>query len=183
MVNFPTREITKAKKKRPAYHPHGTPGLSKEPWRPFYPDHTKAPECRRPLNASRKKPSPLGLRSQAFIFYNLRFLLAGDLAGCWAPVGGIAVQMAHIGLILNMAIVENAATAMTYAEQFREKASHLARQRAAAVDWAHFLSEEEDVVGKNVLRELGHASATAKPPTEKPTRGDPPHRTYDKGGE
>ena len=44
---------------------------------------------------------------------------------------------------------------MTYAKQFREQASHLARQRTTSVDWVHFLSEEDDVIKKNVLRELG----------------------------
>ena len=86
MVNFFTLEMTKAKQKRPAYHPYVTPDLSKEPWRPFYPAHGKAMESWRALNNSHKKPSPLDLNFQSWIFYNLRFLLAGDLAGCWTPL-------------------------------------------------------------------------------------------------
>ena len=183
MVNFFTMEIAKAKQKRSAYHPYVIPALSKDPWRPFYPAHAKALESWMTLNTSRKKPSPSGLNFQAFIFYNLRFLLAGDLAGFWAPFGDIAAQFAHLGLIFNMAVVENGAIATTYAKQFTEKASHLARQRTAAVDWASFLPGEDGVIKKNVLRELGHTSLT-KQPTKKqhPPKRDPPSRTYDKGG-
>ena len=100
MVNFPTLEIEKAKQKRPAYHPYVTPDLSKEPWRPFYPAHAKAMDTWRTLNISHKKPSPLDFSFQAFVFYNLRFLLAGDLTGAWTPFGGISAQMTHFGLIL-----------------------------------------------------------------------------------
>ena len=182
MVNFPTLEMPKTKQKRPAYHPYVIPDLSKEPWRPFYPAHTKAMESWRPLNGSRKKPSPMDLSFQSFVFYNLRFSLSGDLAGCWAPFGGISAQMTHFGLILNMAVVENATIAMTYDKQFMEQASHLARQRTTTVDWAHFLSGEDDVIKRNVLRVLGHASATMKAVTKKPTNPDQPSKGPDRAG-
>ena len=182
MVNHFTLEIAKAKQKRPAYHPYVIPDLSKEPWRPFYPAHAKALESWKALNGSHKKPSPMDLSFQSWVFYNPRFLLAGDLAGCWAPFGGMSAQLTHFGLILNMAVLENATISMAYAKQFREQASHLARQRTTAVDWPQFLDEEDDVLKRNVLRELGHASATMKAVTKKQPRTDPPARAYDKNG-
>ena len=166
MVNHFTLEITKALQKRPTYRPYVIPDLSKEPWRPFYPAHAKALEGWRTLNSSHKKPPPLDLSFQAWSFYNLRFLLAGDLAGAWAPFGGIAAQLSHLGLLLNMSVVENATIAMTYAKYFREQAAHLARQRTTAVDWPNFLAVEDDVIKRNVLRELGVATHNQKlPPT------------------
>ena len=129
--------MTKARQKRPAYRPYVIPDLSKEPWRPFYPAHSKALDSWRTLNGLRKKPSPLGLSFQFWTFYNLRFLLAGDLAGCWAPFGGMSAQLTHLGLILNMAVLENATIAMTYAKQFRDQAAHLARQRASGSAKGH----------------------------------------------
>ena len=169
MVNHFALEMTKAKQKRPSYQPYATPGLSTEPWRPFYPAHAKAMDTWKVPNGPRKKPSPNDLSCQAWTFYNLRCLLAGNLEGAWAPYGGIAAQMAHIGLILNMAVVENATIAMAYAKQFRGQAAHLARQRTATVDWAHLLAEEDDAIKRNVLRELGHATATMKHVTKQPT--------------
>ena len=81
MVNFPTLEMAKAKQKRPAYHPYATPGLIKEHWLPCYPARAKALGSWRALGGSHKKPSPMDLICQSFVFYNLRLLLAGDLAG------------------------------------------------------------------------------------------------------
>ena len=161
--------MTKARQKRPTYQPYATPDISQEPCRPFYPARTKAIETWKVLISSHKKPSPMDLSFQAWSFYNLRFLLAGGLAGAWAPFGGLSAQLAQLGLIFNMAAIENSTIAMTYSEHFRGQAAHLARQRAASVDWAHFLSEEDGVIKRNVLRGLGRASATmpkqgAKPP-------------------
>ena len=62
---------------------------------------------------------------------------------------------------------------MTYSEHFREQASHLAPQRTAAVGWVHFISEEDDVVKRNVLRVLGHASATMKQRNKRPRKPRP----------
>ena len=175
MVNHFTREMAKAEKKRPSFQPYVTPGLAQEPWRPFYPAHAKALGNWKVLNSSHKKPSQMDLSFQAWAFYNLRFLRAGELAGAWAPFGGISAQLTHIGLILNMAVIENATIDMTYADHFREQASHLARLRATTVDWAHPLSEEDDVIKRNVLRELGQASAEMKPTNNAPR--DQTHRT------
>ena len=69
-----------------------------------------------------------------------------------------------------MAILENATIAMTYAKQFREQAAHLARQRTTTIDWVQFLAEEDDVLKKNVLRELGHTTPTIKNVAKNPPR-------------
>ena len=114
------------------------PGLSKEPRRPFYPAHAKALETWRALNRSRKKLPPLDRIFQTWVFYNLRFRLAGGMAGAWSPFGGIAEQLTRHGLLPNMSAVENATIATTYAKLFREQAAQLARQRTATVNWTQF---------------------------------------------
>ena len=91
-------------------------------------------------------------------------------------------QLTHFGLILNMAVIENATIAMTYAEQFREQAAHLARQRAASAGWHQFLPGGDDVLKRNVLREIGHASASMKVATEKPTNTDQTAKGLDGAG-
>ena len=78
---------------------------------------------------------------------------------------------------LNMAIIESATVAMSYAKQFREQAAHLSRQRAATVEWAQFPHMEDGAVKRNVLRELGHATATMKPTAKIPRKEKgPPSR-------
>lgn len=82
------------------------------------------------------------------------------------PSGGASAQLPHLGLILNMSVVENATIAMAYAKAFREEASHLARQRATNVNWTQFLSEEDDVTKRNVLREMGLGASAMKAPSK-----------------
>ena len=158
--------MAKARQKRPAYKPYVAPDLPTDPWMPFYPAHAKALENRRTLNSSHKRHSSLGLSFQMWTFYNFRFLLAGDLAGDWAPFGGISAQLTHLGLLISMAVVENATIAMTYAKFFREQSAHLARLRTTTIDWAHFLSEEDGVINLNVLRELGQLQTARQIPTK-----------------
>lgn len=91
-----------------------------------------------------------------------------NFLGAWAPFGGISEQLTHLGLSAHMAEIENATIATTYAEHFRDQAAHLERQRATMVGWYRFLSDEDEVINRNVLRELGHASATMKQSTKTP---------------
>ena len=93
--------------------PHINPDLIKEPWRASYPAHTKALYTWGSLSGSREKTSPVDLSAHAWVFYNVRFLLVCELAGAWARFGGISAQLAHLGLIANMDVVENANIAMT----------------------------------------------------------------------
>ena len=111
---------------------------------------------------------------QAWTLYNLRFINAGVLTGAWRTFGGIAAQMSHFGLILNMAVVENATIAMAYEKNFRLEASHLVRMRTGEIDWAKYLSQEDEVIKQNVLRGLGHTTSTLKPPKKQPFVRRPP---------
>ena len=56
------------------------------------------------------------LSFQAWVFYNVRFLLSVEIAGAWAHIGGISAQLDHPGPIMNMAAIRNANIAMPYAK-------------------------------------------------------------------
>ena len=73
-----------------------------------------------------------------------------------------------------MAVLGNATIAMTCAKQFRGQSAHLARQRTTTIDRVQFLAEEDDVLKKNVLRELGQTTTNFKRVAKNPTRNDPP---------
>ena len=85
-----------------------------------------------------------------------------DLTGAWTPFGGMSAQLTHLGLVLDMSVVENATIAMTYAKYFREQAAHLARQRAATIDRPHFLA----VWGATLSNETRSGSLAALPRTK-----------------
>ena len=186
MVNHFALEMARACQKRPSFHPIATPGISKEPWRSFYAAYAKSLGEWGVLNISHKKPSPMDQIPQAWIFYNKRFLLDGGLVGAWAPFGGISSQLAHLGMILYIAAIGNATIAMNYAKHPREQVAHLELHRGTTVGWAHFISEEDDVIRRNVLRELGHDSATmrqvAKTKKGRPGKGGKGPPKGDKGG-
>ena len=163
MTNFFSSEFAKAKLKRPPYIPFVIPDLKEQPWRPFYPAHTRAFENWQKLNSSHKKPTPMDTSFQAWTLYNMRFIISGELTGAWRTFGGISAQWSHFGLILNMAVVENATIAMAYEKNFRLEAAHLARMRADEIDWVKYLSTEDEIIKKNVLRDLGHTTSTFLP--------------------
>ena len=146
MTNFFSSEFAKAKLKRPPYIPFVIPDLKEQPWRPFYPAHTRAFENWQKLNSSHKKPTPMDTSFQAWTLYNMRFIISGELTGAWRTFGGISAQWSHFGLILNMAVVENATIAMAYEKNFRLEAAHLARMRADEIDWVKYLSTEDEII-------------------------------------
>ena len=102
----------------------------------------------------------MGKSLQAWALYNLRFIIAGGFSGAWRTFGGISAQLTHFGLILNIAEVENSTIAMGYGENFRLEAAQMARMRADEMEWAKYLSQEDEIIKKNALRDLGHTAST-----------------------
>ena len=104
----------------------------------------------------------------SWLLYLLCFIYAGGLFGAWADFGALSSQMAHLGTVPHMAVLENASVAMLYDQQFRTEREQLERKRPTGVDWVKEHAEVHETVKKNVMRELGYSQAFAKP-TEIPT--------------
>ena len=83
----------------------------------------------------------------------LRFALTGDLCNSWKAVGGLAAQLSHISIALHLGIAENAAFAIAYDNELRNRIQRLARRRGAALDFGKLLIGENDEV-KRYLRPL-----------------------------
>ena len=66
------------------------------------------------MNKNRKRPSKVELGFHAWAAYNIRFVMAGDLASAWKTYGCTAVQLNRLVTVLNLAIAENATIPMTY---------------------------------------------------------------------
>ena len=82
------------------------------------------------MKKSRKRHSELELGFQAWVAYNIRFVMAGDLSSALGTSCGIAMQLTHLGTSLNLAIAKNATIAMTYGQKVRTYANELSKLRA-----------------------------------------------------
>ena len=96
------------------------------------------------MSENHRRPSKLERGCQAWIAYNIRFILAGDLASDWGTFGGVAAQLTHLGTVLNLAITENATIATTYDAKVRTYANELSKFRTREKETINLLKEEGD---------------------------------------
>ena len=116
-----------------------------------------------------KRPTKLELGFQAFITYNLRFILAGDLASAWKTFGGIAMQLTHLGTVLNLAVTENATIAMIYDNKIRTYANEVPKSRSREKEIINLLKEEGQRIKRETVKECG-------PKVTFGQKGGPPRR-------
>ena len=98
---------------------------------------------------------------QAWIAYNLRFILSGDLDAAWGTFGGISMQLTHLGTGLNSEITENATIAMTYDAEIRTYSDELSKFRTREKEITNLLKEEGRSVKREGIRERGAATTFA----------------------
>ena len=106
-------------------------------------------------NKNRERPSKLGLGFHAWVSYNVRFVLSRDLASAWKTIGGIAMQLTHLGTVLNLGITENATIAMTYDAKIRAYANELSKFRTREKEIINLLKAEGRRIKREVIREFG----------------------------
>ena len=93
--------------------PYVVPDMSKKPWAVQQPAHTSALEEWPKLQKSHKRPGCQSLSINQWFPCNLRYILAGDLAGAWSPFGGMAARLNHVGIVLDLAVTEHAGVALS----------------------------------------------------------------------
>ena len=128
--NYFSFELAKGRCETHPIAPFATAEFHKKPWLPTESSHSRAQDVWKTMNKSHKRPSKLELGFQSWVTYNLRFILAGDLASAWKTFGGIAMQLTHMGTVLNLAIAENATIAMAYDAKVRTYANELSEFRS-----------------------------------------------------
>ena len=94
----------------------------------------------------------------------LRFIFTGDLCNAWKEFGGLATQLSFLSVALHLGVIESAAYAITYDLEVRNRAQRLARRRDTTVDFAKFLSEENEEVKRHIKTDLARAKAAGVPP-------------------
>ena len=158
-------------------HPITTFALAefhKKPWIPAESSHTRALGDWGTMNENHKRHSKLERGFQAWIAYNIRFILAGDLASAWETFGGISMQLTHLGTGLNLAIAENATIAMTYDAKVRTYANELSKFRTSEKAIINILKDGGRRIKREGLRERGSA------PTFAPRNADVKRKSMDK---
>ena len=65
---------------------------------------------------------------QAYVLYSIRFIYAAHMVSAWANFGGIAAQFNALGVLPNLAAIENSGVAIAYDTLLRNHIAYLARQ-------------------------------------------------------
>ena len=132
--------------KVPAYTPFIVPDVSASPWAVTAKEHVAAVVRWRGNSRQAKRDENSTLKPmQAWLLYQIRFLIAADLAGAWSSFGGLAAQLNHLAIVMNISIVESASVALSYDRLVREFLAGRARSRheiAGPSFFGDFLSVE-----------------------------------------
>ena len=66
---------------------------------------------------------------KACLLYRLRSLISADFSGAWASFGGLAAQLNHLAIAINISVIDTAAIALAYGRMVREFLVERARAR------------------------------------------------------
>ena len=149
MVNDISRQLNEGETCTPHYTPFVLAQLHQEPWRSPLPAHDKVVDDWSDRMKSLRSIQPLPF--QAYLFYQLRFIMAAHLCSAWETFGGISAQLNAISVMLNLSVVENSGFAVAYDLLMRKHIAHLARQRRVDVDFNLLLSKENEDIKKQVV--------------------------------
>ena len=69
--------------------------------------------------------------------------------------GGLSAQISHLSIALHLGVTGNAAFAISYDSEVRQRLQRLARRRDSTVDFSKFLSEENDEAKRYLKSETG----------------------------
>ena len=95
--------------KVPAYTPFIVPDVSPSPCAITSKEHTAAvARWRTSARQAKRGDNPQSIPMQAWLLYQMRFLIAADLAGAWLGFGGLASQLNHLSIVMNISIVDSA---------------------------------------------------------------------------
>ena len=130
MANYISLELARGMAKVPAYTPFIVPDISASPWAITAKEHVAAVvRWRGNSRQGKKDENSSAIPMQAWLLYQLRFLVAADLAGAWSAFGGLAAQLNHLSIVMNMSIVDSATVALAYDRLVREFLAERARSR------------------------------------------------------
>ena len=130
MANYISLELARGMAKVPAYTPFIVPDVSASPWAITAKEHVAAVvRWRGNSRQGKLDANSTAIPMQAWLLYQLRFIVAADLAGAWSAFGGMAAQLNHLSIVINMSVVDSATVALAYDRLVREFLAERARSR------------------------------------------------------
>ena len=147
--------MAKGSTRVPAYTPYLVPKLCSPPWMPDRTDHVTSIEgWRRNSKQAKRRVLPQELPIQAWLMYQLRFLLAAESCRAFTAFGGLCAQLNHLSVVLNLSVTEGFSFGLSYFRILATRLEETARQRAvSADDFARLLSYEQLDVKEQARRE------------------------------
>ena len=171
MANYISLELARGMAKVPAYTPFIVPDVSASPWVVTSMEHVAAVVRRRGNSRlAKREGNSAAAPMQARLLYQLRFLIADDLAGAWSGFGGLASQLNHLAIVMNISIVESTSVDFPYVRLAREFLAERARSRheiAGPNFFGDFLSVENPALKLMALAENPRAAAAPNDPNTK----------------
>ena len=140
MVDDISRQIQEGDSRIPRFDPFVIDQLRSEPWRSPIPAHDKIVEDWPDRMEAPKAPLPLPF--QAYLFYQLRFILAAHLGSAWDRFGGFVDQLNSFAIMTNLSVTDNSGVAIAYDVLMRKNIAQIARRRSTDIDYAQLLPEE-----------------------------------------
>ena len=94
------------------------------------------------------------MNTQAFVYYRMRCVLAGDIAKAWGKFGGLSGQLNLLGIALRLAITESPFVAMEYGRVTHQRLAAHARHRymgnIPGLDFFTLIPNEQTDVTRNI---------------------------------
>ena len=173
MANYISSELARGVAKVPAYTPFIAPDVATAPWAVTAKEHVAAVFRRRGNSRQHKKGgNSTDIPIQAWLLYQLRFLVAADLAGAWSGFGGSAAQLSHLAIVMDISIVERASVALSYDRLSREFLAERDRPRREIAGPAFF--SDFFTVGNPalMLKALAENPRAAQTPNDQATKAE-----------
>ena len=159
MVNWVNKQRAIASSKDPPFVPYLIPNLTEAPWLPPTTDHSAARTSWIDFSKqARRTTSPQELNIQSFDLYQIRFLFAADLCKAFDSFGGLAPQLAHLSIVLNLSITDSVGVALAYRRVVSTRLQEKARQRPAKLsDFTELFRTEDFTLKEQARREIATA--------------------------
>ena len=167
MVNYIRKEISVGGLKAPVYTPYIAPNPSESPWPAPSADRRADLAMWNSNRQASRAENPQSLPLNAWLLYQMRFILSTDLCGDWATFGGLSAQLDHLSISLRLSTTEDIGAALTYGQLSKAHLEELARANGTAgvVDFDELLPTKQHCFKMQAAHQ--HVKPVKDPPVKK----------------
>ena len=187
MANAISLELARGRDKVPAFTLLIYRRLAEPPRSVATKEHSAAiAKWRGNARQAKREAFPLAVPIQAWMLYQLRFLLTAELIGALSTFGGLAAGLSHLPIVLNIATVDTIAVGLAYGRMVKQHLEEMATSRAESTVeagyFASFLSSGNaafrlKAAAESDTRPVAPTAAHPDVPKNPPPADNPPPRT------